>query len=134
MKPTKEGIVSVIATMEWLRTFDRDAYAADMDAKSDSVVAAMAAIPGVAAIAEPDITGNPQTRAKIIVDPEVAGTTAEAVCEALKAGTPSIHPRAHHVDEGFFYIDPIELRLSEVPTVIARLQEILESAKIPAGV
>ncbi len=134
MKPTKEGIVSVIATMEWLRTFDRDAYAADMDAKSDSVVAAMAAIPGVAAIAEPDITGNPQTRAKIIVDPDVAGTTAETVCEALKAGTPSIHPRAHHVDEGFFYIDPVELRLSEVPTVIARLQEILESAKIPAGV
>ena len=42
MKPTKEGIVSVIATMEWLRTFDRDAYFADMDAKTDPVVDAMA--------------------------------------------------------------------------------------------
>ena len=134
MKPTKEGIVSVIATMEWLRTFDRDAYAADMDAKTDPVVAAMAAIPGVAAIAEPDITGNPQARAKIIVDPDIAGTTAEAVCEALKAGTPCIHPRAHHVDEGFFYIDPVELRLSEVPTVIARLQEIFQGARVPVDV
>ena len=91
-------------------------------------------IPGVAAVAEPDITGNPQARAKIIVDPDVAGTTAEAVCEALKAGTPSIHPRAHHVDEGFLYIDPIELRMSEVPTVIARLQEIFQGARVPVEV
>ncbi len=134
MKPTKEGIVSVIATMEWLRAFDRDAYAADMDAKTDPVVAAMAEIPGVTAISEPDITGNPQARAKISVDPAVTGTTAEAVCEALKAGTPSIHPRAHHVDEGFFYIDPIELRLSEVPTVIERLQEIFQEASVPVQV
>ncbi len=134
MKPTKEGVVSVIATMEWLRTFDRDAYVADMDAKTDPVVAAMADVPGVTAIAEPDITGNPQSRAKIIVDPAVAGTTAAAVCDALKAGTPSIHPRAHHVDEGFFYIDPVELRLSEVPTVIARLEEIFQNAGVPAAV
>ena len=134
MKPTKEGIVSVIATMEWLRTFDRDAYFADMDAKTDPVVEAMAAVPGVTAISEPDITGNPQARAKIIVDPSVTGITAEAVCDALKAGTPSIHPRAHHVDEGFFYIDPVELRLSEVPTVIARLQEIFAGARVPVEV
>ena len=134
MKPTKEGVVSVIATMEWLRTFDRDAYAAGMDEKTDIVVAAMAGVPGVTAISEPDITGNPQTRAKLIVDPAVTGTTAEAVCDALKAGTPSIHPRAHHVDEGFFYIDPVELRLSEAPAVIARLEEIFASARVPAAV
>lgn len=134
MKPTKEGVVSVIATMEWLRTFDRDAYAADMDEKTDMVVAAMAGVPGVTAISEPDITGNPQTRAKLIVDPAVTGTTAKAVCDALKAGTPSIHPRAHHVDEGFFYIDPVELRLSEAPAVIARLEEIFASASVPAAV
>ena len=132
MKPTKEGIVSVIATMEWLRTFDRDAYFADMDAKTDPVVEAMAAVPGVTAISEPDITGNPQARAKIIVDPVITGTTAEEVCDALRAGTPCIHPRAHHVDEGFFYIDPVELRLSEVPTVIARLEEIFQQARVPA--
>ena len=134
MKPTKEGIVSVIATMEWLRTFDRDAYFTDMDAKTDPVVEAMAQIPGVTAISEPDITGNPQARAKIIVDPTVTGATAEEVCDALKAGTPCIHPRAHHVDEGFFYIDPVELRLSEVPTVIARLEEIFASARVPIEV
>ncbi len=134
MKPTKEGVVSVIATMEWLRTFDRDAYAAGMDEKTDMVVAAMAGVPGVTAISEPDITGNPQTRAKLIVDPDVTGTTAEEVCDALKAGTPSIHPRAHHVDEGFFYIDPVELRLSEAPAVITRLEEIFASARVPAAV
>lgn len=94
----------------------------------------MAQIPGVTAISEPDITGNPQARAKIIVDPAVTGATAEEVCDALKAGTPCIHPRAHHVDEGFFYIDPVELRLSEVPTVIARLEEIFASARVPVEV
>ena len=91
MKPTKEGIVSVIATMEWLRTFDRDAYFADMDAKTDPVVEAMAAVPGVTAISEPDITGNPQARAKIIVDPSCHGHHGGSGLRRVE-GRHAVHP------------------------------------------
>jgi L-seryl-tRNA(Ser) seleniumtransferase len=130
MKPTKEGVVSVIATMEWLEHLDLAPWEAEVNARTDKVVAALQGIPGITAYAEPDITGNPQTRAKIIVDPKVVGKTAAEVCEELMAGRPSIHPRAHHVDEGFFYIDPIELRDQEVPIVCERLRAILTMAQV----
>ena len=126
MKPSKEGVVSVIERMEWLANLDFAAWEAEQNAKVDVMVAALQDIPGANVFAERDVTGNPQTRTKIVVDPEVAGMDAVAVCQALEAGSPPIYTRDHYAEEGFLFIDPITLRPEDVPTVIARLQEVLQ--------
>ena len=126
MKPSKEGVVSVIERMEWLANLDYAAWEAEQNAKVDVMVAALQDIPGANVFAERDLTGNPQTRAKIVIDPDTAGLDAVAVCQALEAGDPPIYARDHYAEEGFLFIDPITLRPEDVPTVIARLQEILQ--------
>ncbi len=133
MKPSKEGVVSVIERMEWLANLDFAAWEAEQNAKVDVMVAALQDIPGARVFAERDLTGNPQARTKIVVDPEVAGMDAVAVCQAMEAGTPPIYVRDHYAEEGFLFIDPITLRPEDVPTVIARLQEILQPVGAVAG-
>ena len=73
MKPSKEGVVSVIERMEWLANLDYAAWEAGQNAKVDVMVAALQGIPGVNVFAERDVTGNPQTRTKIVVDPACRG-------------------------------------------------------------
>lgn len=133
MKPSKEGVVSVIERMEWLANLDFSAWEAEQNAKVDVMVAALQDIPGARVFAERDLTGNPQTRTKIVVDPDIAGMDAVAVCQAMENGTPPIYVRDHYAEEGFLFIDPITLRPEDVPTVIARLQEILQPVGAPAG-
>ncbi len=133
MKPSKEGVVSVIERMEWLADLDYAAWEAEQNAKVDVMVAALQDIPGARVFAERDLTGNPQTRTKIVVDPEVAGMDAVAVCQAMEAGSPPIYVRDHYAEEGFLFIDPITLRPEDVPTVIARLQKILQPVVAAAG-
>ena len=60
MKPSKEGVVSVIERMEWLADLDYAAWEAGQNAKVDVMVAALQGIPGVNVFAERDVTGNPQ--------------------------------------------------------------------------
>ena len=133
MKPSKEGVVSVIERMEWLADLDYAAWESGQNAKVDVMVAALQGIPGVNVFAERDVTGNPQTRTKIVVDPEIAGMDAVAVCKALEDGSPPIYTRDHYAEEGFLFIDPITLRSEDVPTVIARLQEVLQPVGAAAG-
>ena len=133
MKPSKEGVVSVIERMEWLADLDYAAWEAEQNAKVDVMVAALQDIPGARVFAERDLTGNPQTRTKIVVDPEVAGMDAVAVCQTMEAGSPPIYVRDHYAEEGFLFIDPITLRPEDVPTVITRLQEILQPVGAAAG-
>ena len=103
------------------------------NAKVDVMVAALQGIPGVNVFAERDVTGNPQTRTKIVVDPEIAGMDAVGVCKALEDGSPPIYTRDHYAEEGFLFIDPITLRPEDVPTVITRLQEVLQPVGAAAG-
>ena len=94
MKPSKEGVVSVIERMEWLANLDYAAWEAGQNAKVDVMVAALQGIPGVNVFAERDVTGNPQTRTKIVVDPDVAGMDAVAVCGGAHRRQPAhLHAR-----------------------------------------
>ena len=58
----------------------------------------------------------------------VARLDAEGVCRELAKGTPSIKPRGHHTDEGWFYLEPNHVTRDELDHVAVRLREIVGTA------
>src|SRR5690606_6177899 len=63
-------------------------------------------------------------RAKVTVDPAQAGLTAMALSVLLAEGDPTIKTRGHHVDEGYFLLDPFNLTDAEMDYIANRLLEI----------
>ena len=97
----------------------------EQDRKMHRILDQLQDLPGITLGIDPDPSGNPFSRARLTVDPARAGLTAAAVCEALRQGDPAIHPRAHHVDEGYFTLDAIEVTDEEIDLICARLRAIL---------
>ena len=84
----------------------------------------MAGLAGVAAelSIEPDEAGRNISRLK------VATPRAVEVARALREGDPPIFVRAHHAAEGYFFIDPRNLREDDVTVVVERLKAALGSS------
>jgi seryl-tRNA(Sec) selenium transferase len=82
-------------------------------------------LPGVTLGVEPDPNGNPFSRPRVAIEVEACGMTAEAICDALRAGDPSIHPRGHHAEEGYFTLDQMECTDAEIEVICSRLREIV---------
>ena len=59
--------------------------------------------------------------------PDSAGHSAETLTEALADGDPTIVTRAHHADEGYIYLDAIEMTDDEIALVCRRVREILSA-------
>jgi seryl-tRNA(Sec) selenium transferase len=85
-------------------------------------------IDGIRMSVESDPNGNPFSRARVDVDAERVGLTAEAVSRAMAEGDPSIRVRAHHVDEGYFMVDAMEIIDEELELTCDRLTEILTAS------
>ena len=81
-------------------------------------------IPGLNLEELPDPTGNPITRIKVSIDPTVSGLGIGELCNALYQGDPAIVVRDHHLDLGFFEIDPCNMKPGDPETVIRRFQEL----------
>ncbi len=126
MKIGKEGIFGVIAALE---EWERGGYRAGQEAEQRLVqrmVARLTGIPGLVAEAlwpEPD--PYPIMRAKVTVDPVQAGLNAMALSVALAEGDPTIKTRGHHVEEGYFLLDPFNLSEAEGDYICDRIREIL---------
>jgi len=69
--------------------------------------------------------GQPVTRVKLEIDAEAARIDAEGVCRKLADGSPSIKPRGHHTDEGWFYLEPNHVTRDDLDLVASRLHAIL---------
>jgi L-seryl-tRNA(Ser) seleniumtransferase len=73
----------------------------------------------------PDPTGNPISRLRVrFRDPRpqaVAWLSRE-----LRAGEPSVFVRDHHVDNGYFDLDPCNLDDEEAETLLDRVDAILD--------
>jgi D-glucosaminate-6-phosphate ammonia-lyase len=126
MKIGKEGIVGLIVAMKAWSEMDHEARQEAEKSRVQRMVDRLAVIPGITAEAlwpEPDV--YPISRAKISVDPATAGLSAMALSVSLAQGNPTIKTRGHHVEEGYFLLDPFNLTDPETDVICARIEAIL---------
>lgn len=134
MKVGKEGIFGLIAALEVRERLDVTAFEDEVRARVKSVCDELSVCPGVTAAETPDPNGNPFCRARVWVDGAPAGLDAAAVVDAAAAHRPAVILRAHHVEEGYFDVDVVELTDSELQIAVRVLRDILEgSPKEKAG-
>lgn len=128
MKIGKEGIFGAMACVEDRMATDLKAWATGQRAKAEFLASRMQDLPGVTVTLALDHVGQPITRVRLTVDSSKAGVTAEEICQQLQQGTPSIKPRAHHTDEGWFFLEPNQVTDDEMTTTAERLREIVVTA------
>jgi len=128
MKVGKEGIFGTIAAIEERMAIDLHEWDESQRAKAAVLADRLQGIPGVAVTLERDKVGQPVTRVRLEVDPALAGLDAAAICRELERGEPSIKPRAHHTDEGWFLLEPVHITDAEMEIAANRLREIVESS------
>jgi L-seryl-tRNA(Ser) seleniumtransferase len=126
MKVGKEGILGLMAALEYRMAQDLPAWTREQDAKVARILTLLEGAPGLRLSVEPDPTGAPFSRVRVDVSP-AGGHSARSLCLAMEEGDPTIKLRAHHVDEGYFLIDAVDLNDEEIALVCARLREITGS-------
>lgn len=127
MKIGKEGIVGLIAALDAWRPARREAEIEAEKARIRRMVERLSLLPGVTAAAlwpEPD--PYPIMRAKVTIDPAQAGLNAMALAVLLARSDPSVRVRAHHVDEGYFLIDPFTISDAEADFIAAQIEALLQ--------
>ncbi len=129
MKAGKEAIFGAMAALEYREQEDIAGWTAEQDRKVELVLELLAGIEGLALGVDPDPNGCPFSRAKITPDPAVCGLDVFALNRQLAEGAPSIRLRAHHANEGYLYIDAIELEDDEIRLVCARIRELLSGGQ-----
>ncbi|HXF63257.1 MAG TPA: aminotransferase class V-fold PLP-dependent enzyme, partial [Caldilineaceae bacterium] len=125
MKIGKEGILGLMAALEaWERGYIHEQQEAEK-ARIRRIVARLAGLEGIEVTEVwPGPDPYPIMRAKVTVDPARAGLTAMALSVLLAEGDPSIRTRSHHVDEGYFLLDPFNLSDAEADFICERIAEI----------
>lgn len=124
MKVGKEGVVSVIAALTRWETLDHKALHAQEYENLSTLKRAIGTIDGFCVQEHADPTGNPITRLRIQLDPTKTSAPLELVVEALAQGTPPLIVRSHHVDLGFFELDPCNLVEGDVALIIERFENV----------
>lgn len=125
MKIGKEGIFGTIVALEERMETDLAEWEQEQCQKATYLADQLQDLTGVAVTLEKDRVGQPVTRVRLNVDPGVAGMSAEDVCQQLTRCTPSIKPRAHHTDEGWFLLEPIHNTSDELDYVARELHRIV---------
>lgn len=126
MKIGKEGIFGAMACLEERMALNLHDWAVEQRGKAEFLAARLQGLVGVAVSLELDQVGQPVTRVRLEIDPESAGLDAAQLCRALQSGNPSIKPRAHHTDEGWFLLEPTHVTAQEMEFTAARLREIVK--------
>jgi L-seryl-tRNA(Ser) seleniumtransferase len=124
MKIGKEGILGLMAALE---EWEKGYYRAEQEAEKARIlrmVERLRGVPGLTVTAEwPAPDPYPIMRARVAVDPAGCGLTAMALARALAQGEPTIKVRDHHAEEGYFLIDPFNLRDAEADYICTRIME-----------
>jgi len=125
MKIGKEGIFGTIVALEERMDVDLGQWEIEQRQKAAYLADQLQDLTGVAVTLEKDKVGQPVTRVRLEVDEAAAGMSAEAICRELPRCTPSIKPRAHHTDEGWFLLEPVHITPEEMDFVARELHRIL---------
>ena len=124
MKAGKESVVGAIAALQcWEKLDHRNLH--EQEYKNlTQIWKGLSKIPGLCLEELPDPTGNPITRIKVTIDPTVSGLGIGELCKALYQGDPTIVVRDHHIDLGYFEIDPCNMKPGDPENIIRRFQEL----------
>lgn len=125
MKIGKEGVLGMLAALEVWEKEDSAAARAEECDRVDVAVAHLSGVEGIGARPEiPPSTTFPITRLRVEVEP-AAGLSALALVTLLAEEDPSIRVRGHHVDEGYFFVDPFVLTKEEMLYICERIEAIV---------
>lgn len=124
MKVGKEGVISVIAALTRWETLDHKALHAREYENTKALKRGIGATKGFSVEEHADPTGNPITRLRVGLEPAKTSAPLGLVVEALAKGTPPLVVRAHHVDLGFFELDPCNLVEGDVPLILERFENV----------
>lgn len=130
MKIGKEGIAGLIAALEEWERGTHQAQQAEEKKRVQRIVDRLSGLEGIQALAlwpEPD--PYPIARAKVVVDPEKSGLSAMALSVALAQGDPTIKTRGHHVEEGYFLLDPFNMSDADAEFICDKIIEIASKSK-----
>ena len=125
MKAGKEAIVGAMAGLEYREAEDVAAWTAEQDRRVRRILDRLAPVPGLALGVDPDANGCPFSRARLSPDPETTGHTAASLAEALAEGDPTVVVRAHHSDQGYIWLDAIEMTDDEIDHTCDKVERIL---------
>lgn len=127
MKIGKEGIIGLIVALQAWEKSDPTSVQATEKARVRRVVERLQTLPGIQ-VSEvwPSPDPYPIMRAKVTVDPAAAGFNAMALSVLLAQGDPSIRTRSHHVEEGYFLLDPFNLSEADIEYICDRIQELCQ--------
>ena len=131
MKAGKEAITGAMAALEFRESQDVAAWTAEQDRRVRRILDRLAPVPGLALAVDPDANGCPFSRARLTPDPGATGHTAASLTEALAEGDPTVVARAHHVDQGYIFLDAIEMTDEEIDFACHKVERIL-TEKRPA--
>jgi len=73
-----------------------------------------------------DVAGREIVRARLYLVKDKMKINMEQFNELLKVGSPEIHARAHHADEGYIEFDPRPMQDSDVAIICKRIKEIVD--------
>ncbi len=124
MKAGKEAIFGAIAALEYRMKQDIGAWSVEQDRKVKLVLDSLGDVKGLGLDVDPDPNGCPYSRTRITPDPDTVGHTASSLAVALADGDPTIVVRAHHVDEGYFYLDTIDMTDDEIEYSCGKIREL----------
>ena len=128
MKAGKEAITGAMAALEYRMSQDMTAWTAQQDRRVQRILDRLSSVQGLALGVDPDPNGCPFSRARLTPDPDVTGHTARSLSAALEEGDPSVVSRDHHADEGYIYLDAIELTDDEIDYACDKVKAILGRA------
>ena len=128
MKVGKESVFGLMAALEAWEKRDHDGIRARETSYLHLWRDTLENRPGVTALIEPDPTGNPLDRLRVIVSAREAHITAWDLADALARGTPPVIVRDHEVEHHYFYLDPCNLHPGQETIVANRLAEELDKA------
>jgi D-glucosaminate-6-phosphate ammonia-lyase len=132
MKIGKEGVFGTMVALEERMATDLADWAETQCSKADYLAGKLDGLIGVDVSLVLDQVGQPVTRVRLTVNPSAAGIDAQGLCRSLAEGSPSIKPRGHHAEEGWFFLEPNHVTTDELDYVAARIHEIVQSSR-PVG-
>ncbi|MCH2362565.1 MAG: aminotransferase class V-fold PLP-dependent enzyme [Pirellulales bacterium] len=127
MKAGKEAIIGAMAALQFRMSEDVEAWTMEQDRKAGLVVSLLSGIDGLELQIDPDPNGCPFSRARLTLTPAICGVDVFQLTEQMANNTPSIVLRAHHANEGFIYIDAIEMNDDQIELTCNRIRGILTS-------
>ncbi|MEE2686257.1 MAG: aminotransferase class V-fold PLP-dependent enzyme [Planctomycetota bacterium] len=125
MKAGKEAILGVMAALEYRMQQPMEDWTAEQDRKVQLILDLLSGAPGLVLSVDPDPNGCPFSRARLTPDPDQGGLTARQLSDALGEGDPTVVARAHHADEGYIYLDAIEMSDADIHLACEKVRAIL---------